>query len=184
MALLRIPDQGKTHEDAEEITRILCEIGISYRQLPTRELPPEASQADTLEAYSAEIDALKTDGGYVSADVINVDTLTPGLDEMLNRFNKEHWHDEDEVRFIVGGRGVFHIAPKSGQVVGIEVEAGDMISVPKGTLHWFDLCADRNIRAIRLFQDASGWTPHYTESGTDSRYDQVCFGPAYFPPQI
>ena len=35
----------------------------------------------------------------------------------------------------------------------IEVEAGDLIRVPKGTHHWFDLCADRRIRAIRLFQE-------------------------------
>ena len=61
----------------------------------------------------------------------------------------------------------------------IEVEAGDLIRVPRGTWHWFDLCADRRIRAIRLFQDPSGWTPHYTESGVDKGFEPVCFGPAY-----
>ena len=81
---------------------------------------------------------------------------------MLNKFNAEHWHDEDEVRFIVEGRGLFHIHPPDGPVFAIEVEAGDLIRVPRGTHHWFDLCADRRIRAIRLFQDPSGWTPHYT----------------------
>ena len=64
----------------------------------------------------------------------------------------------------------------------IEVEAGDLIRVPRGTHHWFDLCGDRRIRAIRLFQDASGWTPHYTQSGVDRGFQPVCFGPAYFPP--
>ena len=34
---------------------------------------------------------------------------TPNLDVMLAKFNKEHWHDEDEVRFIIEGRGLFHI---------------------------------------------------------------------------
>ena len=63
----------------------------------------------------------------------------------------------------------------------IEVEAGDLIRVPRGTHHWFDLCADRRIRAIRLFQDPSGWTPHYTQSGVDQGFQPVCFGPAYFP---
>ena len=63
----------------------------------------------------------------------------------------------------------------------IEVEAGDLIRVPRGTHHWFDLCADRRIRAIRLFQDPSGWTPHYTGSGVDKHFQPVCFGPAYFP---
>ena len=55
----------------------------------------------------------------------------------------------------------------------IEVEAGDLIRVPKGTHHWFDLCVDRRIRAIRLFQDMSGWTPHYTQSGADSKFQPV-----------
>jgi enolase-phosphatase E1 len=54
-----------------------------------------------------------------------------------------------------------------------------LIRVPRGTRHWFDLCAERRIRAIRLFQDPSGWTPHYTGTGTDQRYQPVCLGPAY-----
>jgi len=56
-----------------------------------------------------------------------------------------------------------------------------LIRVPRGTHHWFDLCSDRRIRAIRLFQDTSGWTPHYTRSGVDARFQPLCFGPAYFP---
>jgi len=54
----------------------------------------------------------------------------------------------------------------------------DRIRVPRGTLHWFDLCWDRQIRAIRLFQDVSGWTPQYTGSGIDARFQPVCFGAA------
>ena len=83
------------------------------------------------------------------------------------------------MRFIIEGRGLFHIRPWQGPVVSITVEAGDLIRVPRGTLHWFDLCRERRIRAIRLFQDPSGWTPHYTQSGVDKDYQPVCFGPSY-----
>jgi len=100
---------------------------------------------------------------------------------MLAKFSTEHFHDEDEVRFIIRGRGLFHIHPREGPVIAIEVEAGDLIRVPRGTWHWFDLCADRDIRAIRLFQDKSGWTPHYTNSGTDEGFQPVCWGPTYIP---
>jgi 1,2-dihydroxy-3-keto-5-methylthiopentene dioxygenase len=100
---------------------------------------------------------------------------------MLARFSREHWHDEDEVRFIIHGRGVFHIRPREGAVAAIEVETGDLISVPRGTWHWFDLCADREIRAIRLFQDPAGWAPNYTESGMDANYQPVCLGRTHFP---
>jgi len=127
------------------------------------------------------IDELKSKGGYVTADVINVVPTTPGLEDMLAKFNREHWHDEDEVRFIVKGHGLFHIAPENGDVVSIEMQAGDMIRVPRGTLHWFNLCGDRTVRAIRLFQDMSGWTPHYTDSGVDAGYEPLCFGVSYIP---
>jgi 1,2-dihydroxy-3-keto-5-methylthiopentene dioxygenase len=115
----------------------------------------------------------------VTADVIDVSPSTPGLDAMLAKFNREHWHDEDEVRFIIAGHGIFHIHSKTGAVLGIEVEAGDLIRVPRGTLHWFNLCADRRIRAIRLFQDTAGWTPHYTESRVDENFLPVCFSAAH-----
>jgi 1,2-dihydroxy-3-keto-5-methylthiopentene dioxygenase len=134
-----------------------------------------------LRAYAREIDRLKAEGGYVTADVIDVKRETPGLDAMLAKFNQEHWHDEDEVRFIIQGHGLFHIRPRSGPVLAIEVEPGDLLRVPRGTWHWFDLCEDREIRAIRLFQDPSGWTPHYTASGIDRNFQPVCFGPAFLP---
>ena len=126
---------------------------------------------------------LKRRGGYVTADVIDVSPETPNLEVMLAKFNREHWHDEDEVRFIIHGRGLVHIRPRVEPLSVIEVEAGDLIRVPRGTWHWFDLCGDRRIRAIRLFQDPAGWTPHYTESGIDRDYQPVCLGPSYIPPR-
>jgi 1,2-dihydroxy-3-keto-5-methylthiopentene dioxygenase len=102
---------------------------------------------------------------------------------MLAKFNKEHWHDEDEVRFIIEGRGIFHINAGDSVFV-LEVGGGDLIRVPRGTHHWFDLCAEKRIRAIRLFQDPSGWTPHYTESGVDRGFQPLCFGPSYVGPFI
>jgi 1,2-dihydroxy-3-keto-5-methylthiopentene dioxygenase len=145
-------------------------------------VPSDVPAEALLARLSPLIDDLKARGGYVTADVIDVSPATPGLDAMLARFNTEHWHDEDEVRLIVEGRGLFHVHPPGEPVFAIEVEAGDLIRVPRGTHHWFDLCGDRRIRAIRLFQDPSGWTPHYTQSGTDREFQPVCFGPAYIRP--
>jgi 1,2-dihydroxy-3-keto-5-methylthiopentene dioxygenase len=48
---------------------------------------------------------LKRRGGYVTADVIDASPETPNLKVMLAKFNREHWHDEDEVRFIIHGPG-------------------------------------------------------------------------------
>ncbi len=179
MATLKIPEEGRTITDAGEIAGWLRGAGIDYeRWAVERPVSDEASAEDVLQAYAAEIERLKASGGYVTADVIDVTSRTPNLDAMLAKFSREHWHDEDEVRFIVRGRGVFHIHPRQGPVFALEVEPGDLVRVPRGTWHWFDLCAERRIRAIRLFQDTAGWTPHYTESGVDRGYEPQCFGPA------
>jgi 1,2-dihydroxy-3-keto-5-methylthiopentene dioxygenase len=182
MATIRIPEQGRTLTDPESVTEHLATMGIDYeRWEPSHPVADDAPPEEILEAYREEIDRLKERGGYVTADVIDVKPQTPGLDAMLAKFSREHWHDEDEVRFIIRGRGIFHIHPRQGPVVALEVRPGDLIRVPRGTWHWFDLCAEREIRAIRLFQDASGWTPHYTDSGVDKGFEPVCLGPAYVP---
>ena len=41
------------------------------------------------------------------------------------------------------------------------------------------MCGEREIKAIRFFQDAAGWAPHYTQSALEKQYEPVCFGPAY-----
>lgn len=182
MAIVDVPKKKLRLTDAGEIVSHLSSIGIDYERWDNiGELGPDASDEEILSFYSKEIEELKAKGGYVTADVINVTPETPGLDAMLDKFNKEHWHDEDEVRFIVKGHGLFHIAPEGGDVVSIEMEAGDLIRVPRGTKHWFNLCGDRTVRAIRLFQDPSGWTPHYTNSGVDAGFEPMCFGASYIP---
>lgn len=183
MAIVRVPAEDRTIRDDDAIRGYLSERGIDFERTAAGEqLPPTATADEVLVAHAGKIAELKARGGYVTADVIDVTAKTPGLDAMLARFNSEHWHDEDEVRLIVEGRGLFHIHPADGPVFAIEVEPGDLIRVPRGTHHWFDLCGDRRIRAIRLFQDPSGWTPHYTSSGVDREFQPVCFGPSYIAP--
>src|SRR5688572_14788716 len=180
MAVVRIPQHRRNLAGSREIGEFLATINIEYETwVPTQPAGPDASNEAILKAYSAEIEKLKSRGGYVTADVINVNAQTPGLDAMLAKFSREHWHDEDEVRFIIHGRGVFHIHPADKPVVAVEVEAGDLIRVPRGTRHWFDLCSDRQIRVIRLFQDAAGWTPNYTGSGAEAKVEPVCLGRSF-----
>jgi 1,2-dihydroxy-3-keto-5-methylthiopentene dioxygenase len=183
MAVLRFPDTSERIEDEAAIRNELATLGIDYERWSLDRVPPDGSADAVLEAYSGEIAEMKRRGGYVTADVIDVNPQTPNLDAMLARFDKEHTHDEDEVRFILAGRGIFflHIG---GRVASVEVGPGDMLRVPRGTMHWFTLCEDRRIRAIRWFQDTAGWTPHYTDSGVDRSYQPLCFGPAYLGARV
>ena len=184
MAVLRFPAEDNRRIDGEaEIRTELGALGIDYERWSLDRVPPNSSAEAVLEAYGDEIAEMKQRGGYVTADVIDVNATTPNLDAMLARFDKEHTHDEDEVRFILAGRGIFflHIG---GRVASVEVGPGDMLRVPRGTTHWFTLCEDRRIRAIRWFQDTAGWTPHYTDSGVDKGYQPLCFGPQYLGPRV
>jgi 1,2-dihydroxy-3-keto-5-methylthiopentene dioxygenase len=182
MAIVRIPADNTVIRERDGVAAFLAGHHIEYeRWTPDHPIAADAPPDAVLAAYAREIDTLKARGGYRIADVIDVRPDTPNLEAMLARFNREHWHDEDEVRFIIEGRGLFHIHPLNGAVFALEVEAGDLIRVPRGTHHWFDLCVEKRIRAIRLFQDSSGWTPHYTDSGVDQGFQPVCFGPSYLP---
>jgi 1,2-dihydroxy-3-keto-5-methylthiopentene dioxygenase len=183
MAVLRFPESNVRIETEPEIRAALAEAGIDYERWSLDRVPLDCSAEDVLTAYAAEIDEMKRRGGYVTADVIDVKPETPGLEAMLAKFDKEHTHSEDEVRFILAGRGIFflHIDER---VYSVEVGPGDMLRVPQGTTHWFTLCEDRRIRAIRWFQQTEGWTPHYTGSGVDAGYQPLCFGPVYLGPRV
>jgi len=184
MAIVTVPAEARRITERAAIKAFLADHGLAYDVWPLEDrVDPAAPAEQILAAYAPEIDVLKERGGFVTADVIDVYPETPGLDAMLAKFSKEHTHTEDEIRFILQGSGVFHINPGDRPVFGIEVHAGDLISVPMGTRHWFDLCGDRRIRAIRLFQDTSGWTPHYVADAVHAGYEPLCLGPSMLPGQ-
>ena len=183
MALVTVPDENRRIDNADEIREFLEPFGLWYENWDVEgRIGADATNEEILAEYQPEIQRLQEKGDFVTADVINVTADTPGLDEMLAKFSKEHTHSEDEVRFAVKGRGVFHIHPDKGPVFAIQMEQGDLINVPAGTKHWFNLCDDRTIRCIRLFEDPSGWAPHYVENGIDDKYSPVCWGPDYISP--
>ena len=116
MAILNIPDENHLLQNYDEVRDYLAGINIIYEYWkPVADLPQDASTEEVLSAYSKQINELKRRGGYVTADVISVNKNTPGLDAMLAKFNIEHRHDEDEVRYILSGRGLFHIHSQKQQ---------------------------------------------------------------------
>ena len=182
MALVHIPKQDREISKPDEIREFLSDYGIQFEQWDVAgRLAEDATDEQILAEYAPEIERLKDAHGFVTADVINVNPNTPGLDDMLAKFDKEHLHTEDEVRFTVEGSGVFHINPQTAPVFSITVESGDLISVPEGTHHWFNLCTTKRIRCIRLFEDKSGWTPKYMDQPVHEGYSPMCMGPDFIP---
>ncbi len=154
-----------TTTDGAEIARLLAEVGVRFeRWNADRELGSSADSADVLAAYASSVQRVQEAGGYGTVDVLRLAPGTPGTEPMRAKFLDEHAHTEDEVRFFVEGSGAFylHLAGKVFQAICVR---GDLISVPAGTPHWFDMGPDPAFTAIRWFNNQTGWVPNY--SGTD-----------------
>lgn len=120
-----------------------------------RRLSPEPAE------HQGALGALKEANGYVHQDEVALSPETPNLEAICAKFVDEHRHDEDEVRFVLDGAGVFEIRSRDDRWMKITVERGDLIVVPKDRYHRFYLTDAQTIRCARLFTDPSGWVPHY-----------------------
>ena len=165
MARFVLVDEEREITDPAELTALLDPLGVTYEKWEVEDrVAADASDEEILRAYAPEIERLKTIRGYVKADVVNVDPSIPGLDDLLAKFSAEHIHPDDEVRFTVAGNGIFYVRSGCGAVLAVHVEAGDLLNVPAGTQHWFEVTESRTIRCIRLFNDPAGWACEYVEA--------------------
>jgi 1,2-dihydroxy-3-keto-5-methylthiopentene dioxygenase len=111
--------------------------------------------------YQPVLDALKSRSGYVTQDEVQLSKATPNLDVVMKKFDDEHTHADDEIRFVLAGEGVFDIRDHEDRMIRVVVEAGDLIVVPAGVNHRFELTAQCHIHCVRLFKDEAGWVPQY-----------------------
>jgi len=172
MAKLTFIETKSSIVDPVAIAAQLRPLGVRFESWGVDRLPAElrsrnlndAEKQQVLAAFKPEIDQLKKQGGYATADVISLYPDTPNLDVISAKFDKKHLHTEDEVRFVVQGRGVFRLFPDTAGAFDIELHPGDFISVPARYKHLFFLCEDRQITCIRLFVDPAGWVAHYVDA--------------------
>ncbi len=172
MAILSIPDSNIQINNVAEIKQFLNDRGVFFDQW-TCDVVFEntATQEEILAAYSKDLDPFMKNGGYLTADVISINSLTENYDAIRAKFLAEHTHSEDEIRFFVDGQGIFWFHLENGEIFNLLCEKGDLISVPQGTKHWFD-AGETNpfVKAIRIFIDTTGWIPEYTSSKIEERY--------------
>lgn len=118
------------------------------------------------QARAAFVDTVKREHGYVDEDFVELGPETPNLETICAKFDREHFHTEDEVRLVVDGEGIFDVRDEGDRWIRIEVGTGDMIVIPARTHHRFYLTKTKQIRCMRLFANHEGWTPLYrAESG-------------------
>jgi len=116
------------------------------------------------QARTSLIESVKREHHYVDEDVVALGPELPNLDEICAKFDKEHFHTEDEVRLVLGGEGIFDVRDENDQWIRIEVGTGDMIVIPARTYHRFYLTDTKQIRCMRLFANHDGWAPLYRAS--------------------
>ena len=154
-----------TTADHAEMTRELARIGVGFEQWEASQpVQPGDTPEAIMEAYRADIDRLVSERGFRTVDVVSIAPDNANREEMRRKFLDEHFHKEDEVRFFVAGSGLFtlHVGEK---VYEVTCEQGDLIAVPDGTTHWFDMGPEPSFVAIRFFTEPDGWVGHFT--GTD-----------------
>ena len=148
--------------DAGEIQQQLNAKGVRFeRWQADRQLGKAPTPETVIRAYQHAIDKLVAEKGYQSWDVISMRADNPQKDVLRTKFLSEHTHAEDEVRFFVEGAGLFclHL---DGNIYQILCEKNDLISVPEGTAHWFDMGSAPHFTAIRIFDIQEGWIATFT----------------------
>ena len=147
--------------DPGAIAAALAPIGVRFEQWPSRPLAADAGQEEVLEAFAPEVERLKAEKGYRSVDVIRMVPDHPERGALRSKFLSEHRHSEDE--------GLFTL--RDGErIYAVLCEEGDLISVPAGIRHWFDMGPSPRFTAIRLFTNADGWIANFTGDTIADRF--------------
>jgi 1,2-dihydroxy-3-keto-5-methylthiopentene dioxygenase len=181
MTLLTVwPDSDPTTvlvrtSSPDEIAVELKRLGVRYENWPVvAGLSATPSSEEVVTAYRANVDRVVETEGYVLVDALH---MTPSDDPewrenaaaARKKFLAEHTHDDDEDRYFARGAGVFYLHV-DGKVFGILCEAGDLLSVPANTTHWFDMGTNPDYVSIRFFHDDDGWVGNFTGSDIALRF--------------
>jgi len=158
------------HMDQVSIAQLLAKQGVEYACWATDvPLERDASNEEVLAAHAESIERLNERHGFQSADVVALGPDHPDREALRQKFIDEHTHDDFEVRFFVHGNGLFYLHIGS-RVYALMCSEGDLISVPAGVPHWFDMGEAPDFRCIRLFTTPDGWIANYTGSDISERY--------------
>ncbi|KAB8312996.1 acireductone dioxygenase [Erwinia endophytica] len=159
--------------DAEAIRQRLNAKGVRFERWQADcDLGENPEPDAVITAYQHAIDKLVAEKGYQSWDVISMRADNPQKESLRGKFLSEHTHGEDEVRFFVEGAGLFclHL---DGHIYQLLCEKSDLISVPAGTPHWFDMGSEPNFTAIRIFDNPEGWIAKFTGDNIADAYPRL-----------
>ncbi|XP_063040591.1 acireductone dioxygenase [Engraulis encrasicolus] len=105
-----------------------------------------------------ELEKIRKERGYSYTDIVCIrkDTL-PNYEEKLKMFYEEHLHLDDEIRYILDGRGYMDVRNKDDRWIRIAISKGDLITLPAGIYHRFTIDENNYAKAMRLFIGEPVW---------------------------
>ncbi|NES19066.1 MAG: acireductone dioxygenase [Symploca sp. SIO3E6] len=172
MAILQLED-GTTYTQLDDVRRELAPVKVELNhwgvgddpeihQLLAKDALGDEEKEQVLLALDGYFEQLKETAGYQSRDLIVLHPEVPNLDTLLSKFDRCHYHTDDEVRYIIAGEGIFGFVRPDGSQLELTVQAQEFINVPANTEHWFHLTPSRRVKAVRYFTSMEGWVPEYT----------------------
>ncbi|KAI3405399.2 ADI1 [Candida oxycetoniae] len=136
----------------------LSKIGVFYKHITTKE----------------ELDALANERHYKNRDEVNLNLAAFNNDmnaynAKMQQFYKEHYHEDEEIRYIVEGEGYFDVRNTGDEWIRAKLVPNDLLILPAGIYHRFTLTdALKSVRAVRLFKDQPKWEAINRDSGRES----------------
>jgi len=160
-------------DDGARIAALLAAEGVRFERWQASAALAAGAEVDAvIAAYRGDIDRLMAEKSYRGFDVISIAPDHPQKEALRSKFLAEHRHREDEVRFFVSGCGLFflHLGTR---VFELRCEQGDLIGVPDGARHWFDMGQNPSFIAIRIFSNPDGWVAEFSGDDIADRFPRL-----------
>ncbi|MBX5467916.1 MAG: cupin domain-containing protein [Firmicutes bacterium] len=168
--MARIVEWRPTASCPLDVVEYLTVHGIYYEHWDLAGLPDRLRRGWNLdgreriaviEALSAPLSRMAEAFHTISYDlVLLAPELTPALDDALSPSRLPHHHSEAEIRLVVDGEADYTLTA-NGATFTVTLEPGDLIAIPAGVRHAFELTSLRRLKAVRLFQSPEGWIARF-----------------------
>lgn len=147
------------HDSGKQVSpERLAELGVIYRFIDNME----------------ELEALAKERNYKNRDQVVLNIKSFGGDEdaynaKMKQFYKEHYHEDEEIRYIVDGEGYFDVRDTADEWIRAKLNKNDLLILPAGIYHRFTLSSRlKNVTAMRLFKDEPKWEAINRDEGRNT----------------
>ncbi|KAG7665318.1 ADI1 [[Candida] subhashii] len=154
-----LEDFTQAHNSGESVSlEKLAEIGVFYKCVTNMN----------------DLNELAKQRNYKNRDVVNLNLEAFNNDleaynAKMQQFYKEHYHEDEEIRYIVDGEGYFDVRDKQDRWIRAKLSPNDLLILPAGIYHRFTLTDElKQVTAVRLFKDEPKWEAINRDTGRES----------------